>query len=182
MDLLPAPGALPEENLFRKICRVRDQKVLLDADLAELYGVETKRLKEAVRRNRSRFPADFMFELTKAEADDLRSQIATSSWGGSRYAPFAFTEQGVAMLSSVLTSDRAIEVNIQIMRVFVKMRQWATSYADLVVKIEALESEQSRSNAHIGEIYTLIKELLEPEFKNRPTVGFRPGPATDSAE
>ena len=99
MDLIPSTTSLPEEALFRKIHRVRDQEVLLDADLAALYGVETKRLKEAVRRNRTRFPEDFMFELTAEEVGHLKSQIASSSWGGSRYAPFAFTEQGVAMLS-----------------------------------------------------------------------------------
>ncbi len=179
--MLEISEALPEEILFRKIHRVRDQKVLLDADLAELYGVATKQLKQAVRRNRARFPADFMFELTKVETENLRSQNVTSSWGGQRYAPFAFTEQGVAMLSSVLSSERAIEVNIQIMRVFVKMRQWVTSYADLLGKIEALENEQSRSSDHIREIYTLLKELLEPESMERPPVGFRTGLSAGAA-
>jgi ORF6N domain len=164
---------LPEEALFRKIHRVCDQKVLLDIDLADLYGVETKRLKEAVRRNRTRFPDDFMFEMTREETDNLRTQFASSSWGGSRYAPFAFTEQGVAMLSSVLNSERAIEVNIQIMRVFVKMRQWVTNYADLLQKIESLEREQTQNSQHITDIYELIKELLEPEFRNRQPIGFR---------
>src|SRR5690242_1237901 len=119
---------MPEELIFRKIYVIRDQKVLLDADLAELYGVETKVLKQAVKRNADRFPEDFMFEITDAEwrslqaniAKNLRSQIVTSSWGGSRYLPMAFTEQGVAMLSSVLKSKNAIAVNIQIMRIFVR--------------------------------------------------------------
>src|SRR5687768_5455797 len=128
--------ALPEESLFKKIYVIRGQKVLLDIDLAELYGVETKRLKEAVKRNLDRFPEDFMFVLTSKEFTNLRSQIATSSWGGTRYPPMAFTEQGIAMLSSVLNSPRAIAINIQIMRVFVKMRQMITSYKDLLEKIE----------------------------------------------
>lgn len=212
----PTTDSLPEEILFRKIHRIRDQKVLLDVDLAELYGVETKRLKEAVRRNIERFPDDFMFELTSDEwqflrsqivtldesdptlrtqsassdhsdktlrsqivisneidTENLRSQIASSNRGGTRYPPFAFTEQGVAMLSSVLNSKRAVEVNIQIMRVFVKMRQWVTNYAELLQKIETLETEQATASGHITQIYSLIKELLEPEFKNRKPIGFR---------
>ena len=114
---------LPDEAIFKKIYVIRDQKVLLDVDLAGLYNVGTKRLKEAVKRNARRFPKDFMFVLNKSEFKNLRSQFATSSWGGSRYIPMAFTEQGVAMLSAVLNSPRAIVVNIQIMRLFVKMRQ-----------------------------------------------------------
>ena len=133
--------------------------MLLDAGLAELFGVETMRLKEAVRSNRTRFPADFMFELSAKEAGRLRSQIASSSWGGSRHAPFAFTEQGVAMLSSVLNSDRAIGVDIQIMRVFVKMRQWVANYAELLKKIETLEHEQARSHEDLSQIYPLLKEF-----------------------
>ena len=125
---------LPEEKIFKKIIIVRDQKILLDSDLAELYGVSTKVLKQAVRRNIDRFPEDFLFELTSKEWKNLRSQFVTSSlagqksWGGQRHTPFAFTEQGVAMLSSVLNSSQAVAVNIQIMRVFVKMRHLITSY------------------------------------------------------
>ena len=154
---------LPEERIFKKIIIVRDQKILLDSDLAELYGVPTKVLKQAVRRNIDRFPEDFLFELTAKEWKNLRSQIVTSSspaiqasWGGQRYAPFAFTEQGVAMLSSVLNSPQAVAVNIQIMRVFVKMRQWITSYKSLLEKIEKLEASDSEKNKHIKNIYSLI--------------------------
>ena len=111
------------EDIAQRICFIRGVKVLLDRDLAVLYEVETKRLKEQVKRNLDRFPTDFMFELTKEEFHDLRSQFATSSWGGPRYVPMAFTEQGVAMLSSILRSKRAIQVNVQIMRAFVKLRQ-----------------------------------------------------------
>jgi hypothetical protein len=167
--------SLPEESIFKKIVLVRDQKVLLDSDLAELYGVPTKVLKQAVRRNLDRFPNDFMFELSAKEWQDLRSQIVTSSWGGKRYTPFAFTEQGVAMLSSVLGSPKAIAVNIQIMRVFVKMRQLITSYKGLLEKIEKLEANDSEKNKHIKNIYNIIKELLEPTVKKRKPIGFKIG-------
>lgn len=114
---------IPEEVIMSKIYLIRARKVMLDMDLAELYGVETKQLKRAVRRNEKRFPPDFMFELSQKEFENLRSQSGTSSWGGVRYSPMAFTEQGVAMLSSVLNSDRAILVNIQIIRIFTRMRE-----------------------------------------------------------
>ena len=166
---------LPEEMVFKKIIFIGGQKVLLDRDLAELYDVPTKVLKQAARRNQDRFPKDFMFELTGKEWKTLRSQIVTSSWGGERYAPFAFAEQGFAMLSSVLNSPRAIAVNIQIMRVFVKMRQLITSYKGLLEKIEKLEASDSEKNKHIKNIYSLIKELLEPSIKNRKPIGFKIG-------
>jgi hypothetical protein len=166
-------ASLPEESLFKKIYVIRDQKVLLDADLAELCGVETKRLKEAVKRNSDRFPEDFMVILTSKELTNLRTQFATSSWGGRRYPPMAFTEQGIAMLSSVLNSPRAIAINIQIMRVFVKMRQMITSYKDLLEKIEKLEASDLEQNKHIRNIYNLIKELLEPSVKKPKPIGFR---------
>lgn len=161
---------LPEERIFRKIIILRDQKVILDSDLAELYGVPTKVLKQAVRRNMDRFPKDFLFELGKKEWQNLRSQIVTSSlnqadWGGQRYSPFAFTEQGVAMLSSVLSSPTAVSVNILIMRVFVRMRQLVISYKTLLEKIEKLEASDSEKNKHIKNIYGIIKELLEPAVK-----------------
>jgi len=114
---------VPVERIANKIYLIRDKKVMLDRDLAELYGVETKVLKQAVRRNIERFPEDFMFELIKSEFENLRSQIVTSSWGGARYSPMAFTEQGVLMLSSVLKSEKAVQVNIQIMRTFIKLRE-----------------------------------------------------------
>ncbi|MBL0743414.1 ORF6N domain-containing protein [Chryseolinea lacunae] len=165
-------SVLPEEHIFQKIYVIHDQKVLLDADLSKLYGVPTKVLKQAVKRNRTRFPPDFMFELSPDEWEDLRSQIVTSSWGGSRYVPMAFTEQGVAMLSSVLKSPQAIDVNIQIMRVFVKMRQLIMSYKDLLARIESLETAGADRNKHIRNIYALIKELLEPAAHPRP-IGFK---------
>ena len=114
---------IPDELILNKIYHIREQKVMLDMDLAELYGVETKQLKRAVRRNISRFPPDFMFELSRDELEILRSQFGTSSWGGLRYSPMAFSEQGIAMLSSILNSDRAILVNIRIIRIFQYLRQ-----------------------------------------------------------
>jgi hypothetical protein len=130
---------ITEENVFEKIFLIRNQKVLIDTHIAKLYGLETKRLKEAVKRNQSRFPKDFMFILNKKEFANLRSQFASSSWGGDRYPPMVFTEQGVAMLSSVINTPRAVAVNIQIMRVFIKMRQMIFSYKELLKRIEKLE-------------------------------------------
>src|SRR5262249_8137581 len=136
---------VPLERVERKILLIRGEKVLLDADLAQLYGVSTKRLNEAVKRNRDRFPSDFMFQLTVEEAEALRSQFATSkSRGGRRYLAHAFTEQGVAMLSSVLRSKRAVQVNIQIMRTFVRLREMLASNAALAKKLDELERKYDR--------------------------------------
>jgi hypothetical protein len=162
-----------EEFIVDKIFKIRGQKVLIDSDLAALYGVETKALKRNVRRNIERFPKDFLFELTKEETNILRSQYGTSSWGGSRYLPMAFTEQGVAMLSGILRSPTAIQVNIQIMRVFVKMRELITRYEELLEKVEKLESNAMEQNGQIIKIYEIIKELIEPTYKNRKPLGFR---------
>lgn len=137
-----------------KIRTIRGQRVLLDFDLALLYGVETKTLKRAVKRNSSRFPDDFMFELAATEAQNLRYQFGTSSWGGSRYLPFAFTEQGVAMLSTVLNSEQAIQANIAIMRVFVAMRQYALSFGELTEKLARLED----GLADVGEAINWLSE------------------------
>ena len=166
--------ALTEEALYSHIYVIRKHKVMLDFDLATLYEVDNKQLKRQVRRNISRFPEDFMFELTPKEFASLRSQFGTLKRGQhSKYPPFAFTEQGVSMLSSVLNSSRAIAVNIQIMRLFVKMRQLIVGYKDLLRKIEKLEKAQMESNEDISSIYKIIKELLEPAIKDRPPVGFK---------
>ncbi|GGC39892.1 hypothetical protein GCM10011386_34960 [Parapedobacter defluvii] len=130
---------IPDEVVINKIYLVRDQKVMLDSDLAELYGVETKRLNEQVRRNMARFPEDFMFTLTRDEFENLKSQIATSSWGGRRKLPNAFTEHGVLMLSSVLNSERAIQVNIQIMRIYTKIREMLLAHKDVFLREEQVE-------------------------------------------
>ncbi len=163
-----------EEFIADKIYKIRGQKVLLDFDLAALYKVENKALKRQVRRNIERFPDDFLFELTKEEYNSLRSQFGTLKRGThSKYLPMAFTEQGVAMLSGILRSTTAIQVNIQIMRVFVKMRNLITRYEELLEKVEALEANALDQNEHIIKIYEVIKELIEPAYKNRKPIGFR---------
>jgi len=160
------------------IYEIRGYKVMLDSDLARLYGVETKRLKEQVRRNIDRFPDDFMFVLNNEELNNLRSQIATSSWGGSRFKPMAFTEQGVAMLSSVLKSKRAIAVNIRIIRVFVKMRMLFNTQKDILLKLEALEKKDIELDDKVAIIFEYLKQFEqakqeEEDFKNRKRIGFK---------
>jgi hypothetical protein len=160
---------LPTELIAKKIYLIRGQKIMLDRDLAELYGVETAQLKRAVRRNRNRFPDDFMFELTKSELDDLRCQFGTSKWGGTRYTPFAFTEQGVAMLSSVLNSDRSIEVNIQIMRTFTHLRSMLTTHEEVKHKIEEMEK---RYDEHFRIVFEAITQLIEEDEKPNKKIGY----------
>jgi len=144
--------------------------VLLDADLAELYGVETKTLNRAVKRHRDRFAHDFMFQLTEEEAGNLRYQIGTSSWGGRRYLPQAFTEQGVAMLSSVLHSKRAVMVNVEIMRAFVRLRRILATHADLALKLAALEKKY---DAQFKSVFDVIRELMAPpEPPRKRRIGF----------
>lgn len=142
---------------------------MLDFDLAQLYGVETKVLKQSVKRNIERFPEDFMFELTSAEWTNLRSQSVTSSWGGSRYLPYAFTEQGVAMLSGILRSARAIEVNIAIMRTFVQLRKLMSSNKELSEKIESLEQKYDEQ---FQTVFAVIKKLVQQDSKPRKMIGF----------
>jgi hypothetical protein len=174
-SLEPVAAPAVEARIFV----IRDRQVMLDEDLAELYGVETKRLVEQVKRNLERFPADFMFQLDRTEADSLRSQIATSntSRGGRRYAPYVFTEQGVAMLSSVLRSKRAIAVNIEIMRTFVELRRAAISYTALQQRLDDLEREMTgRLDAHdeqLGQIFEALHQLMTPPVRPRKPVGFR---------
>ena len=156
----------------KKIYLIRGRKVMLDRDLAELYGVETKRLNEQVRRNLRRFPDDFMFLLTKEETLILRSQFATLGWGTyTKYRAFAFTQDGIAMLSSVLNSDRAIDVNIQIMRTFTRLRELLLSHKDLQAKIESLEKKY---DTQFKVVFDAIRQLLEPPVKSKPKIGFRP--------
>ena len=145
---------------------------MLDRDLAELYGVATKRLKEQVRRNISRFPEDFMFVLTNQEVRSLRSQLATSSWGGTRYIPMAFTEQGVAMLSSVLKSKRAIDVNIAIMRAFVKMREILLANKEFSEKLKIIEAHLAEHDEQFRIIFEAIRQLLKEEEKPKRKIGF----------
>lgn len=158
------------ELIQNKIIVLRGERIMLDRDLAELYGVETGQLKRAVRRNRKRFPPDFLFELKKAEFDNLRCHFGISSWGGIRYTPMAFTEQGVAMLSSVLNSKRAIEVNVLIMRAFVRLRQMAASHKDLLQRIEEMEKKYDRQ---FRVIFEAIKQLMAPPESKKKEIGFQ---------
>ena len=164
---------VPDEVVMNKIYLIRETKVMLDNDLADLYDVETRVLKQAVRRNIKRFPEDFMFELTKEEFDHLRSQNVTSSWGGARYTPMAFTEQGVAMLSSVLKSDRAIQVNIQIIRIFTRLREMLLTHKDLLNKMHELEAKVSNQSKSIKQIFAYLKELIKEQDQPREPIGFK---------
>ncbi|MBK5292365.1 MAG: ORF6N domain-containing protein [Acidobacteriia bacterium] len=166
--------AVPVEPIERRIYLIRDHKVMLDSDLAELYQVPTKTLNLSVRRNRDRFPGDFMFQLSAPEFEILRFQTETSRWGGRRYLPYAFTEQGVAMLSSVLSSKRAVQVNIAIMRVFVRLREYLATHKDLARELVDLKRTTSEHGAHIQEIYTIIEKLIEPPpAPPKRRIGFR---------
>ena len=173
--LEPVAAPAIEKRLFV----VRERQVMLDEDLADLYGVETKRLIEQVKRNIERFPEDFMFQLDQEEAAALRSQIATSNEGrgGRRHAPYVFTEQGIAMLSGVLRSDRAIAVNIEIMRSFVELRRVATSHAALQERLEDLEREMGqrldRHDDQLGQIFKVLHQLIAAPQRPKRPVGFR---------
>jgi len=169
---LPIP-TVSEETIVEKIYIIRGQKVMLDRDLAEMYGVEVKRLNQAVKRNTSRFPEDFMFQLNQDEFQNLKSQFVTSSWGGIRKLPYAFTEQGVAMLSSVLNSETAIQVNIQIIRLFTKMKQLILDNKDLWMKIEKIEQHLLKNDEEIKTVFAYLKKLLIQENKPRNPIGFK---------
>lgn len=181
MAKLPPP-ALTEPHpvslalIERRIYVIRGQKVMLDSDLASLYQVTTGNLNLSVRRNRNRFPEDFMFQLTKQEADSLRLQFATSNprRGGRRYLPYAFTEHGVAMLSSVLNSDRAVQMNILIIRAFVKLREVLESNKALARKIEEIESTQRQHTTIIYSVVSEIKKLKQPRRRKTRPIGFQP--------
>jgi hypothetical protein len=195
---VPDAGVVALERIARAILFIRGQKVMLDSDLAALYGVPAKVLNRAVARNRNRFPVDFMFQLTPDEFRNLRCQIGTSSlassaltskhldsqpvvdlrsqsvtpnstWGGRRYQPYAFTEQGVAMLSGVLNSDRAVEVNISIMRAFVRLRELLASHADLALKFDELEQ---RYDAQFRVVFDALRQLTAPPKRSRRRIGF----------
>ena len=166
---------LPNEIIERKIYIIRGQKVMIDSDLAELYGVETRRLNEQVKRNIKRFPDDFMFQLTEIEFENLKSQFATSSWGGRRKLPYVFTEHGVLMLSSVLNSNRAIQVNIQIMRIFTKMRQALTDTLNLKLEIEAIKKKLTNHDKNIELVFSYLDELIKKQENPKPRkkIGFK---------
>ena len=161
---------LPAEVIEKKILLIRGHKVMLDRDLAELYVVETRRLVEQVKRNIDRFPEDFMFQLTKDEFANLKSQFAISSWGGTRKLPHVFTEQGVAMLSGVLHSKRAVEVNIAIMRAFVKLREMLASNKELARKLENMEKKYDEQ---FKVVFDAIRALMTPSDKPKGKIGFK---------
>ncbi len=168
-------AVMPVEWIEKKIYLIRGHKVMLDSDLAKLYEVETKMLVRAVKRNISRFPEDFMFQLNKEEFDNLRSQFGTSSqWGGRRYLPYVFTEQGVAMLSSVLRSERAIQVNIAIMRTFVRLRQILSTHKELAYKLTELERKIEKHDKEIKVIFDAIHQLMMIPEKPKRKIGFVP--------
>ncbi|OGF22604.1 hypothetical protein A2Y83_01110 [Candidatus Falkowbacteria bacterium RBG_13_39_14] len=171
---------IPQEVIENRIFIIRDKKVMLDRDLAILYGVETKILKRTVKRNLSRFPADFMFELTREEADNLRCQIGTSSWGGTRYLPYAFSEHGILMLSSVLNSDKAVKINIQIMRIFIKMREMAANFKENREMINEMRQDfEGRFSIFSRLVENILKDiktiyrLLDTIEEPREEIGFR---------
>lgn len=169
---------ISDEVIMNKIYIFRGSKVMLDRDLADLYEIETKQLKRAVRRNISRFPDDFMFELSPEEFNNLRSQFGTSSWGGARYVPMAFTEHGVIMLASVLNSERSIQVNIQIVRIFTRMREILTSHKGLLHKLEKIAHKLAEHDDQILVIFEYLKKLEQAkhrilEQQNRKRVGFK---------
>jgi len=171
---------VPEEVIVSKIYLIRGRNVMLDEDLAELYGVETKHLKRAVRRNEKRFPEDFMFELRSEEFEILRCRFGTSRWGGTRYLPMAFTEQGVAMLSSILNSDMAILMNIRIIRIFTRMREILLAHKDILEKLNQIERRIVDHDDKILLIFEYLRQLEqakqeEQAFKERKQIGFRFG-------
>jgi ORF6N domain len=184
---MQAPTFLPIERIASRILALREQRVMLDADLAELYGVETRVLIQAIKRNAVRFPADFMFQLSVEEFANLRSQFVISSsstgYGGRRYAPYAFTEQGVAMLSTVLNSERAVVINIEIMRTFVKVRTLARTQQDLANQLTELQDKTEslamqhetfsrNTKAQLREVFETLRELMTPPTPPKRPIGF----------
>ena len=164
---------IPDEVIMNKIYLIRGEKVMLDSDLGELYQVTTKRLNEQVKRNQDRFPEDFMFQLAKEEWQNLKSQFATSSWGGRRTLPYVFTEHGVLMLSSILNSKRAIKVNVQIMRIYTKMRKMLLTHQDLLIKMNELEAKVGNHDKSIKQIFAYLKALIKEKDQPREPIGFK---------
>ncbi len=156
---------IPIERIAERIYLIRDEKVMLDSDLAELYGVETRVLIQAIKRNIKRFPENFMFQLTQEEFQNLKSQTVISSWGGRRYTPYAFTEHGALMLSSVLRSKKAVDVSIAIVETFVRLREMLTTHKDVARKIE-------EHDKHIANLYAHVERLLKPTEEKKKPIGF----------
>jgi len=167
---------VPDEKILDSIQMIRGQKIMIDRDLALLYGVPTKVLKQAVKRNSASFPGDFMFKMTSEEFKNWRSQFVTSNSTlkmGLRHAPFCFTEYGVAMLSSVLKSKKAIDVNIRIIRIFIRIREALLSHKDILSKIEKLERKINKNDEDIHDIFNVLKQLLNPLSPPRKRIGFK---------
>ena len=175
LELIAAP------TIEKRILVVRERQVMLDEDLADLYGVETRVLGQQVRRNEKRFPADFMFQLSAQEFDDLKSQsvISSGGHGGRRKRPLVFTEQGIAMLSGVLRSERAIAANIEIMRAFVELRHAASNFAAIQTRLDKLERGQGQHDEQLKEIFKALRQLVAPPSRPKRPIGFRP-PESDS--
>ncbi|MGV3631513.1 MAG: ORF6N domain-containing protein [Bacteroidota bacterium] len=165
---------IPDELVISKIYLFRGHKVMLDSDLSELYGIETKKLNQAVKRNPDRFPEDFMFQLSEQEFEILRSQIVTSSWGGKRYLPYVFTEHGVLMLSSVLNSKKAVAVNIRIMRIFTKMRDLLLTHKDILMQLGEINQRVSDQEERTELIYKYLMQFIQQENEPREAIGFKP--------
>lgn len=169
---------IPDEVIMNKIFLVRGQKVMIDSEIAELYGVETRRLNEQVKRNSERFPKNFMFQLTKEEFDNLKSQNATSSWGGRRKLPYVFTEHGILMLANVLKSDRAIKMSIRIIEVFVKIREMFLTHKDILIRLEKIEESIAEHDNNILVIFEYLKQLekekqVQLDQENRKRIGYK---------
>ncbi len=173
MAKMSSRAVIPLERIEQKIFLVRNQKVMLSTHLAVLYNVEVRAFVQAVKRNLDRFPKDFMFQLSRTEFENLKSQIVISSWGGARRSqPYAFTEQGVAMLSTVLKSKKAVKVNIQIMRAFVKLREIISTHKELAQKLKELELKIDSHDQQIQTIFEVINRLIEPPEKTKRKIGF----------
>jgi hypothetical protein len=167
-------STLPDEVLMDKILLIRNMKVMLDKDLAELYGIDTKRLKEQVRRNINRFPEDFMFEISEEEHEILKKQFGNRNRGQhSKYPPYAFTEHGVLMLSSVLNTERAVKVNIQIMRVYVRIQEMIQTHKDLILKMDQLEMKVGKQDEKISIVFEYLRKFVDVKDKQRKKVGFK---------
>lgn len=164
---------IPDEAVINKIYLFREKKVMLDSDLSELYGVETRVLNQAVKRNNERFPEDFMFALTEKEFEHLKAQVPGSSWGGRRSQPNVFTEHGVLMLSSVLNSKKAISVNIQIVLIFTKMREMLLTHKDLLLEMEELRKKVGNQDEKIEVIYNYLKKFVQQQQEPREAIGFK---------
>ena len=166
---------IPDETIISKIYHFRNEKVMIDTDLAELYGVETRVLNQAIKRNLKRFPEDFMFQLNEKEFENLKSQIESSSWGGRRTLPFVFTEHGVLMLSSVLNSDKALDINIQIVRIFTKMREMLLTHKDILLQLEEMRKSIAGQEDRVDLIYNYLVQFMEQNKKPRTEIGFKSG-------